>query len=193
MDMSRRPAATKSVLVTLSDLVQGEKRIVLKVQGEKEADEFCYWMRRDTPLHYLMLDYTQRIGVAFNFVRFIYDGSPIIPRFTANKYRMEDGDIIDVIQWVGFRVPSATLSTLITLPRANGEKPIVLDVKDHLYLIGRNTPLDNLVHDIADRICELNEHIRLFYHGRQIDRKKTADDLGLEDGDIIQILPELFD
>ncbi|XVF00259.1 hypothetical protein REPUB_Repub03eG0269700 [Reevesia pubescens] len=194
MDMSRRPAATKSVLVTLSDLVKGEKRIVLKVQGEKEADEFCYWMGRETPLRNLMIDYTERIGVAFNFVRFhIYDGSPIIPDFTPDTYQMEDGDIITVIEWDGFRVMGATQSTLITLPLVDGEKPIVLKVqwpgKDDIqfYLIGRNTPLDNLIHDYADRIFELNEHIILFYKGYKIEPMKTAGDLGLEDGDIINV------
>ncbi|MBA0788268.1 hypothetical protein Gotri_027265, partial [Gossypium trilobum] len=88
----------------------------------------------------------------------------------------------------------ATQSTLITLPLAvAGEKPVVLKVKDfredgalYYYLIGRNTPMKNLLHDYADRINELYEHVSFICcRFCRIDMGKTADDLGLEDGDVI--------
>ncbi|KAA3481343.1 Small ubiquitin-related modifier, SUMO [Gossypium australe] len=136
-----------------------------------------------------MLDFIKRVGVTFNSVRFYYQDEPILPTFSAEFLEMKDGDTIDVLGRRNFRPTAATQSTLITLPLVvDGEKPVVLKVKDCTedgalyYLIGRNTPMKNLLHDYADCINELYEHVKFScVKCCCIGMRETADDLGLED------------
>ncbi|XVF82255.1 hypothetical protein PTKIN_Ptkin16aG0030900 [Pterospermum kingtungense] len=107
---------------------------------------------------------------------------------------MEDGDIIDVIEWVRYTV--APQSTFITLPRLKGEIPILIEVQaeegvaraDHynrFYMMGRNTPLRNLLLDYCDRVSAFYECMRFRLRDSYVNPDKTADDLDLVDGDII--------
>ncbi|KAG4127013.1 hypothetical protein ERO13_D10G192100v2 [Gossypium hirsutum] len=187
----------KMVQITLYNQEKEEKRILLKLNrvgcGD-EADQYCYSISQSIPLRDLMLDFIKRVGVTFNSVRFYYEDKPINPAFNAIWLNMKDGDTIAVSRRRNFRPTAATQSTLITLPLAVvGEKPVVLKVKHfradgalYYYLIGRNTPMKNLLHDYADRINELYEQVNLScFRFCSIDMGKTADDLGLEDGDVI--------
>ena len=92
----RCTAATQSTLISLSR-VKEEDLIVIKVQGQNEAGQLCYWMGRNTPMHNLMLDYCDRTGAVYECTRFRFDGSRINPDRTANDLKMEDGDIIDAL------------------------------------------------------------------------------------------------
>ncbi|MBA0813520.1 hypothetical protein Gohar_027365 [Gossypium harknessii] len=187
----------KMVQITLYNQEKEEKRILLKLNSVgcgDEGDQYCYSISQSIPLRDLMLDFIKRVGVTFNSVRFYYEDKPINPAFNAKWLNMKDGDTIVVSRRRNFRPTAATQSTLITLPLAVvGEKPVVLKVKDfsadgalYYYLIGRNTPMKNLLHDYADRINELYEQVSLTCSRLcSIDMGKTADDLGLEDGDVI--------
>ncbi|OMO99064.1 Small ubiquitin-related modifier, SUMO [Corchorus capsularis] len=192
MDMSRERAGTESTLVTLSSPVVEGKRIFLHVKGPRETDQFSYWITRNTPLRTLIHDYTQRIGLTFNSVRFRYCGaSPVNPGSTPHDLDMKDGDSIDVIPWENFVVTGASQSSMISLPRMDEEKPILLKVIDVIkgghvfYRIGRNTPLHYLMLDHFERIGVRYSHGRFFYDGKCIEPYQTADDLGMEDGDHI--------
>ncbi|KAB2010119.1 hypothetical protein ES319_D10G214600v1 [Gossypium barbadense] len=147
METSRRITATQSTLISLSEseVKDNEERILLKLQsGLKHADQYYYWMGRNTPFKELIIDYSRRIDVPLSSERFLFDGSPINPLFSANRLELEDGDSIDVIRR---DVSASTETTLISLPRAKGEMQITLKVglfgTDYhlLYLIGRRTPL----------------------------------------------------
>lgn len=140
------------------------KTVLLKLHSHlKQAGQYYYLMGRNKPLEELITDYTRRIGVSLNSLRFLYSFSPINPLFSANRLEMEDGDIIDVIQR---DVLASTQTTLFSLPRAKGEMPITLKVglsgADHhlMYLIGRSTPLEYLFLDYADRMSLLYENTR---------------------------------
>ncbi|OMP09841.1 Small ubiquitin-related modifier, SUMO [Corchorus olitorius] len=91
MEMKRRRGGRKSTLITLCDEANDEEKgILLKVQGKSKVENYSSWMGRKTPLYELMLDYTQRIGVPFNSLRLLYDGSAINPSLTPNRLKMED-------------------------------------------------------------------------------------------------------
>ncbi|KAH1046110.1 hypothetical protein J1N35_036894 [Gossypium stocksii] len=197
METSRRITAIQSTLISLSEseVKDNEERILLKLQsGLKHADQYYYWMGRHTPFKELIIDYTRRIDIPLSSVRFLFDGSPINPLFSANRLELEDGDSIYVIRR---DVSASTETTLISLPRAKGEMPITLKVglfgTDHhlLYLIGRSTPLEYLFLDYADRTSLFYEKIRFYIQKRWllIDPKKTADDYKMEDGGIICWMP----
>ncbi|OMO87942.1 Small ubiquitin-related modifier, SUMO [Corchorus olitorius] len=111
--MKRRTVATKSTLITLSDKAKEEKGILLKVKGQKKAEDLSYLMGKKTPLYELMLDYTERICVPFNSVRLVYNGSPIDPFLTAKHLKMKDGGIIDVVPLARDTVKAATQSTYV--------------------------------------------------------------------------------
>ncbi|XVF82256.1 hypothetical protein PTKIN_Ptkin16aG0031000 [Pterospermum kingtungense] len=109
-------------------------------------------------------------------------------------FKMEDGDIIDVLEWVRYTV--APQSTFITLPRLKGEIPILIEVQaeegvaraDHynrFYMMGRNTPLRNLLLYYCDRVSAFYECMRFRLRDSYVNPDKTADDLDLVDGDII--------
>ncbi|XVF82264.1 hypothetical protein PTKIN_Ptkin16aG0031800 [Pterospermum kingtungense] len=115
-------------------------------------------------------------------MRFIFDGSPIKPFSTADSLTMEDGDIIDLVERVITTV--ATRSTLISLSRVDGEKPIVIAVEGDnegdrvYYLMGRNTPLRNLMIDYCDCTGAFYEVMGFNYLGVSIDPDETADCMG---------------
>ncbi|XVF24452.1 hypothetical protein REPUB_Repub13aG0129200 [Reevesia pubescens] len=103
---TKYPSATRSTLISLS-MVKEENPIVIKVQGQKQADMLCYRMGRNTPLIHLMLDYCDRTGAVFESIRFHYDDLRISPEKTADDLKMEDGDIIaaNSLQLGGCHVP----------------------------------------------------------------------------------------
>lgn len=90
----RVTAATQSTLISLSR-VKEEDPIVVKVQGQKQADTLNYWMGRKTPLRFLMLDYCERTGAVFEYTRFHLNGLRIKSGKTPDDLKMEDGDVID--------------------------------------------------------------------------------------------------
>ncbi|PPD92074.1 hypothetical protein GOBAR_DD10989 [Gossypium barbadense] len=86
----RVTAATQSTLISLSR-VKEEDPIVVKVQGQTQANTLNYWMGRNTPLRFLMRDYCERTGAVFKYTTFHVDASTKTP----HDLGMEDGDIID--------------------------------------------------------------------------------------------------
>ncbi|OMP09840.1 Small ubiquitin-related modifier, SUMO [Corchorus olitorius] len=92
-------------------------------------------------------------------------------------------------------ITASTQSTLICLPRAQGEGHIILKVQRQgaaeqlSYQIGRNTPLRDLMLDFCDR-TGLVFHCTRFLHpeGSRICPLQTANDLKLEDEDIIDAM-----
>ncbi|XVE86182.1 hypothetical protein DITRI_Ditri18aG0015700 [Diplodiscus trichospermus] len=186
MDMNQRVAATESSLITLSQSEKKEeKRILLKVQGRNGADQFWYWMGRKTRFQHLMVGYTQRVGVTLNSVRFLCNGSSINPELTADDLNMKDGDMVDVMA-----TAAATQSTLISLSREKDENHILIDVdyrwtSRFFYWMGRSTPLQNPMLDFCDRNPFSYENMRFFYKGKIINPDQTADDLKMQDEDLI--------
>ncbi|KAK8634983.1 hypothetical protein V6N13_022861 [Hibiscus sabdariffa] len=87
-------AATEWTMISLSR-VKEEDPIVVKVQGQTQAEKLCYWMGRETKLHYLMRDYCERTGGILEYMRFHVDGSRVNPNKTPSDLGLEDGDIID--------------------------------------------------------------------------------------------------
>ncbi|XVE86176.1 hypothetical protein DITRI_Ditri18aG0015000 [Diplodiscus trichospermus] len=144
----------------------------------KKENEICYWMgRKLTHFQDLMRDYTQRIGLKLN------------PIFTPGFLEMEDGDIIYAIE---LTEETITESTLISLSSAEEEKPILVAeqgvVGDKLfYWMGQNTPLHYLMVNYCDRTGAFYESLRFICirDKRVINPDKTADDLKMEDEDLI--------
>ncbi|OMO92959.1 Small ubiquitin-related modifier, SUMO [Corchorus capsularis] len=170
---------------------KGRKENFLEVE-EKEANQICYWMPRKTPLRDLMLDYTRRIGVAFNGVAFLYQDQLLNQvDSTPDSLKIEDGDTIHVIGGDQLKANEAIQSTLITLHWFYDEKPIVVKVHDlmkddHIfYWFGRKTPFHYLMLDYSDRNYLLYEHMGFFYSGKFMEPNETADDLEIEDGNVI--------
>ncbi|EOY19855.1 Uncharacterized protein TCM_045233 [Theobroma cacao] len=97
-----------------------------------------------------MLDCTQRLSVAFNSKKFLYNSSHINPISTVDHLKMEDEDIIDVIPWAKFK-------------------------------------LCNLMLDYCDQTGVVFDDMRFLLNGSRMNIDKTADDLGLEDEELIEV------
>lgn len=97
----RRTSATQLTLISLSRMKE-EDPIVIKVQENHiGGNQLCYWMGRNTSMHDLMLDYCDRTGAVYEYLRFTYDGCRVSPDNTADDLEMEDEDIIDVFSYMG--------------------------------------------------------------------------------------------
>ncbi|OMO87948.1 Small ubiquitin-related modifier, SUMO [Corchorus olitorius] len=125
MSRQQHPTATRSTLRNLCQDKEG--KIALCVQGEKESDEkFFYSIARDAELDVLKRDYTQRIGVPLNFVRFLYDDHEIqwYPTLRPSMLKMKDGDIINVVQRSGQNSlrPRVQLNSISFLSLAQRER-----------------------------------------------------------------------
>ncbi|KAE8702127.1 hypothetical protein F3Y22_tig00110500pilonHSYRG00025 [Hibiscus syriacus] len=87
-------AATESTVISLPR-VKEEGPIVVKVQGQTQAEKFSCWMGRNMKLRYLMRDYCDRTGGVLEYMRFHLDGSRIKPDKTPNDLGLKDGDVTD--------------------------------------------------------------------------------------------------
>ncbi|GMI80342.1 hypothetical protein HRI_001703500 [Hibiscus trionum] len=205
MGRKRRLIATQSTLITLSKSEEEDdvEWVLLKLKAQSSvegAGQFHYRMGRETDLYELMIDYTQRIGVPLNSVRFLFDSSPIDPTHSADSLELEDGDSIDAIQRKKLADAEVSEIPLISLPRDENEISITLAVGDHgatfdrmlFYIIGRKTPLGNLFLDYWNRTFQVSEFTCFFnlrVGFRRIKPKSTADGLKMKDGDIICAAP----
>ncbi|OMO87949.1 hypothetical protein COLO4_20522 [Corchorus olitorius] len=201
MSLQHFGGAQKSTLITL---VQGHgeigEQIFLQVQGIH--DYYCFWMFPMSRLDDLMRNYAQCADLPLNSLRFHYNGDEIQhPSLTPNCLKMKNGDTINVTQWLPTRVMIDSRTFIespnrIVLPCGDEEKPIYLQVvvngktiDDKVnYCIGRNTPLDCLLLDFAARFYEFYNHTIMFrtsVHLRPVRKEDTADNIMLEDGDMI--------
>ncbi|CAO0789796.1 unnamed protein product [Mucor circinelloides] len=86
------PAATEKV-----EKKEGPvEHINLKVVGS-DANEVFFKIKRSTQLRKLMDAYCERQGKQPGSVRFLYDGTRVMPGDTPNDLDMDDGDSIDVM------------------------------------------------------------------------------------------------
>ncbi|KAI9362601.1 ubiquitin-related domain-containing protein [Pilaira anomala] len=74
----------------------GVEHINLKVVGS-DTNEVFFKIKRSTQLRKLMDAYCERQGKQPGSVRFLYDGTRVLPQDTPNELDMEDGDSIDVM------------------------------------------------------------------------------------------------
>ncbi|CEP17613.1 hypothetical protein [Parasitella parasitica] len=72
------------------------EHINLKVAGS-DSNEVFFKIKRSTQLKKLMDAYCERQGKQSNSVRFLYDGTRILPGDTPSELDMDDGDSIDVM------------------------------------------------------------------------------------------------
>ncbi|KAI8048056.1 ubiquitin-related domain-containing protein [Gilbertella persicaria] len=72
------------------------EHINLKVVGS-DSNEVFFKIKRTTQLRKLMDAYCERQGKQPGSVRFLYDGTRVLPQDTPNDLDMEDGDSIDVM------------------------------------------------------------------------------------------------
>ncbi|KAE8702181.1 hypothetical protein F3Y22_tig00110499pilonHSYRG00060 [Hibiscus syriacus] len=115
-------------MVQVIRVMKEEKRSLVKVRfGRKEAEQIHYWMGRNTPLRELMNDYTPRIAISPNSVRFLFDGSAINPSSLPTELQMEDGDSIDAIRRDEFMAGTGLTSG--SLSGVKEEDTIVVNVK----------------------------------------------------------------
>ncbi|CAO3654244.1 unnamed protein product [Mucor hiemalis] len=72
------------------------EHINLKVVGS-DCNEVFFKIKRSTQLRKLMEAYCERQGKQPGSVRFLYDGTRVLPQDTPNELDMDDGDCIDVM------------------------------------------------------------------------------------------------
>ncbi|KAG2198903.1 ubiquitin-related domain-containing protein [Mucor mucedo] len=72
------------------------EHINLKVVGS-DTNEVFFKIKRSTQLRKLMDAYCERQGKQPGSVRFLYDGTRVLPQDTPNELDMDDGDSIDVM------------------------------------------------------------------------------------------------
>ncbi|KAI8984649.1 ubiquitin-related domain-containing protein [Mycotypha africana] len=72
------------------------EHINLKVVGSDQNEVF-FKIKRSTALRKLMDAYCERQGKQPGSVRFLYDGTRVLPQDTPNDLDMDDGDCIDVM------------------------------------------------------------------------------------------------
>ncbi|CAI6357966.1 unnamed protein product [Macrosiphum euphorbiae] len=73
------------------------EHINLKVLGQDNA-VVQFKIKKNTPLKKLMNAYCERTGIAFETVRFRFDGQAIAVTDTPTTLEMEEGDTLEVYQ-----------------------------------------------------------------------------------------------
>ncbi|KAI9481320.1 MAG: ubiquitin-related domain-containing protein [Benjaminiella poitrasii] len=75
---------------------EGVEHINIKVVGS-DSNEVFFKIKRTTQLRKLMDAYCERQGKQPGSVRFLYDGTRVLPNNTPHELDMDDGDCIDVM------------------------------------------------------------------------------------------------
>lgn len=92
---------------------------------------------------------------------------------------------------------TATHDSYINILLLNGEEAITLKVQnqdhgDTYVRTGRNIPLSFLMRAYADGPAGLvYDQIRFIYDGKRIAEKDTAEQLGMEEGDVIDAMSDM--
>jgi hypothetical protein len=76
---------------------EAPKHIALKVK-DQDNNEVFFKIKRTTPLEKLMNAYAAQQGRDPKSIRFMCDGSRILPEHTPESLEMEEGECIDVFQ-----------------------------------------------------------------------------------------------
>jgi len=129
--------------------------------------------------------YCSRLGLQASQVRFMVDGERIAPDDTAEKLGLEDEDLIDV----------AMEQTGGAEAEAAAAAHIQLKVKDQQgsevqFKIKKATPLRKLMDAYCSRLGLQASQVRFMVDGERIAPDDTAEKLGLEDEDLIDVAME---
>merc|ERR1712203_88512 len=136
-------------------------------------------IKKSTPLRKLMDAYCSRLGLTASQVRFMVDGERISADDTAEKLGLEDEDLIDVaMEQTGGGDEAAA--------------HIQLKVKDQQgsevqFKIKKSTPLRKLMDAYCSRLGLTASQVRFMVDGERIAPDDTAEKLGLEDEDLIDV------
>ena len=79
-----------------NDVVVPEETIQIVVK-DLEGNEVVMKMKKLTPMSKLMQGYAKNRGSDLNSLRFLFDGSRILPEQTPKDLNMENDDIIEVL------------------------------------------------------------------------------------------------
>jgi len=155
--------------------------IQLKVK-DQQGSEVQFKIKKGTPLRKLMDAYCSRLGLTASQVRFMVDGERISADDTAEKLGLEDEDLIDVaMEQTGGGDDAAA--------------HIQLKVKDQQgsevqFKIKKSTPLRKLMDAYCSRLGLTASQVRFMVDGERISADDTAEKLGLEDEDLIDVAME---
>ncbi|KAL2227881.1 UNVERIFIED_CONTAM: Small ubiquitin-related modifier 2 [Sesamum indicum] len=69
--------------------------INLSIQNGQDYQVLSYRIKRDMPLHPLLLDFSRRLGLHYNSIRFVYHGRRLKDSSTPLDLNMDDGAVID--------------------------------------------------------------------------------------------------
>eukprot|EP00427_Karlodinium_veneficum_P060453 CAMPEP_0169379140 /NCGR_PEP_ID=MMETSP1017-20121227/40161_1 /TAXON_ID=342587 /ORGANISM="Karlodinium micrum, Strain CCMP2283" /LENGTH=186 /DNA_ID=CAMNT_0009478463 /DNA_START=64 /DNA_END=624 /DNA_ORIENTATION=- len=164
------------------------QHIQLKVK-DQQGSEVQFKIKKSTPLRKLMDAYCSRLGLQASQVRFMVDGERIAPDDTAEKLGLEDEDLIDVAM-------EQTGGSLTRMAEGDAAgQHIQLKVKDQQgsevqFKIKKSTPLRKLMDAYCSRLGLQASQVRFMVDGERIAPDDTAEKLGLEDEDLIDVAME---
>ncbi|KAL0322297.1 UNVERIFIED_CONTAM: Small ubiquitin-related modifier 2 [Sesamum calycinum] len=69
--------------------------INLSIQNGQDYRVLSYRVKRDIPLDRILLDFSRRLGLHYNSIRFVYDGRRLKDSSTPLDLNMDDGGVID--------------------------------------------------------------------------------------------------
>ncbi|KAL0302890.1 UNVERIFIED_CONTAM: Small ubiquitin-related modifier 2 [Sesamum radiatum] len=75
--------------------VDDSTHINLSIQNGQDYRVLSYRIRRDIPLDRILLDFSRRLGLRYNSIRFVYDGRRLKESSTPLDLNMDDGAVID--------------------------------------------------------------------------------------------------
>ncbi|KAI3804751.1 hypothetical protein L1987_26541 [Smallanthus sonchifolius] len=146
--------------------------IILKVKGQ-DGSEVFFRIRRSTRLKKLMYAYCDRQSVELNSIAFLFDGRRIHGDQTPHELEMEDDDEIDAM---------LHQTAHINL-KFKGQ-----DGSEVWFRIKRSTQLKKVMKIYFYRhSVELN-FMSFFFNGRLVFHEQTPDQLGMEEGDKIDVI-----
>ncbi|KAJ3045567.1 hypothetical protein HDV00_009224 [Rhizophlyctis rosea] len=137
-------------------------------------------IRSKSPLGKIMEEYREQQGVSKDMIRFLYQGTRLMGTETPDEMEMEDGDSVDVTyQQLGGGPEDQFLN--IKVKSRNTET---------FFKIKPKTVMKRVMDKYCERQDVKREDVRFLFDGMRVDETQTAEELGMEDGDHVDVMDE---
>ncbi|XP_057801788.1 uncharacterized protein LOC131016962 [Salvia miltiorrhiza] len=179
--MVKEESGMMTIHIQIKEAGIGQRRRKLSFTTEKSL-----------PLRRIFLDFCYQLNLDYDDIRFRFDGRRLNKDKSAEECEIEDGGVIEAFRCLCGGEESGLITIHIRIEQfGKGQRWRKLS-----FTTEKSLPMRRIFLDFCDQLnlrCNDFAYILVARNeARSLDKDKTAEEYGIEDGDVIDAIPHMY-